>query len=141
MISFQRNASMKKNSFLKHPVARRISHRAGFPNPDERSLRGRDAEVRLRPSRGWSAAPLCPFVEMLLWTASDCSKGSVCQKIRTFCQVGTAEQPRDGPRFSMWQEEFPIEQESQMPTNGSSGSGCFNKKNLCISDSRISRLA
>ena len=101
MISFQRNASMKKNSFLKHPVARRISHRAGFPNADERSLRVRDAEVRLRPSRGWSAAPVCPFVEMLLWTASDCSKGSACQKIRAFCQVGTAEQPRDGPRFSM----------------------------------------
>ena len=29
---------------------------------------------------GWSAAPVGPFVEMLLWTASDCSKGSVCQK-------------------------------------------------------------
>ena len=69
--------------------------------PTNGSSGSRDAEVRLRPSRGWSAAPLCPFVEMLLWTASDCSKGSVCQKIRTFCQVGTAEQPRDGPRFSI----------------------------------------
>ena len=105
MISFQRNASMKKNFILKHPVARRISHGAGIPNADERFLRVRDAEVRLRPSRGWSAAPLCPFVEMLLWTASDCSKGSACQKIRAFCQVGfwsffTLRHDFFGPLFS-----------------------------------------
>ena len=69
----------------------------GSLDPDERCLRVRNGEVRLRPSRGWSAAPLCPFVEMLLWTASECSKGSACQEIRTFCQTGDAEQPRDGP--------------------------------------------
>ena len=51
----------------------------GIQDADERFLRVRNAEVRLRPSRGWSAAPVCPFVEMLLWTASDCSKGPVCQ--------------------------------------------------------------
>ena len=38
----------------------------------------------LRPSRGWSALPVCPFVEMLESTAPDCSKGSVLSKIGTF---------------------------------------------------------